>query len=245
MSKIAVAAKNLAFVYRDTPVLEDVSFDVFEGEFLGVIGPNGGGKTTLLKIILGFLQPLRGSVEVFGVSPDEAQKFMSYVPQSMQYDRQFPISVLELVLAGRLSRLGWLGQYSKQDYEAAYLALERVGLVDFARRPFGSLSGGQAQRALIARALVSQPRLLLLDEPTASVDSKAEAEIYQLLSGLRGQMTIMMVTHDLNAVISHVDRILCVQRGAYSLQPEQVCEHFAVGLYHPPLIRRSKGDVLP
>ncbi len=233
----AIDLKHLFFSYQDRLVLKDISFSVMEGEFVGIIGPNGGGKTTLLKLILGFLKPESGSVEIFGKSPYSVLKQIAYVPQTARFDRQFPISVMELVLSGRLSRLPWYGKYSAEDKKKALEALEKVDLADMQNASFGTLSGGQAQRALIARALVSEPKLLLLDEPTASVDSQAEAHIYEILEGLRGIITIMMVTHDLNAVIDHVDRVICVQNTAFVLKPEEVCQHFAIGLYHGPLIK--------
>lgn len=237
MKKNAITAEHLSFAYEKTPVLENISFSIAEKEFIGVIGPNGGGKTTLLKLIMGFLKPLAGKIEIFGESPQASRGQMAYVPQSMRFDRAFPISVLELVLSGRLSTLPWWGQFRQKDHAAALEALERVNLADFQHHPFGTLSGGQAQRALIARALISHPNLLILDEPTASVDAQAEADIYEILMSLRQQMTIVMVTHNLKAAIELFDRVLCVQRNAMFLQPKEVCEHFAIGLYHPPLVK--------
>jgi zinc transport system ATP-binding protein len=236
--KQIVQFDHVSFAYQDAPVLTDVSFRAAEGEFLGIIGPNGGGKTTLLKLILGFLKPTSGQIEVLGKPPGIATTRIAYVAQGLRFDRQFPISVMELVLSGRLSRLPWYGAYNPKDIEAADEALEKVGMSEFRHHAFGHLSGGQAQRALIARALVSDPDLLLLDEPTASVDSQAEAVIYEILKNLT--MTILMVTHDLRAAIDLVDRVLCVQGGLLSLLPQEVCEHFAIGLYHAPL--QIKGD---
>jgi zinc transport system ATP-binding protein len=233
----AVAINNLSFSYGEMSVLKDISFEIHTGHFIGVIGPNGGGKTTLLKLILGFLKPSAGTIEIFGKSPVSSRENIAYVPQSLRFDKQFPISVMELVLEGRLSHLPWYGQFRKQDKEIALQALDRVGLANLRERPFGSLSGGQAQRALIARALASEPRLLLLDEPTASVDAKAEGEIYGILKKLQGEMTIMMVTHNLQAVIELVEEVICVQHTCFTLDPQQVCEHYAFGLYHPPLIK--------
>lgn len=232
-----VDVEHLFFSYPDRSVLQDISFSVQKGEFIGIIGPNGGGKTTLLKLILGFLKPDAGSVKVFGQAPQTVSKQMAYVPQTARFDRQFPISVMELVLSGRLSRLPWHGRYSPEDYKKAVQALEKVNLAHMQEASFGTLSGGQAQRALIARALVAEPKLLLLDEPTASVDSQAEADIYSILENLRGSITILMVTHNLNAVIDRVDRVICVQNSAFVLKPEEVCQHFAIGLYHGPLIK--------
>jgi zinc transport system ATP-binding protein len=236
-----IVLENVSFSYgsQDPLVLKDVSLQVNQGDFLGIIGPNGGGKTTLLKLIMGFLKPTTGTIRVFGQPPVMARDQIAYVPQSMRFDRQFPISVLELVLAGCLSRLPWYGRYSQKDRDAALNALKRVGLADFRDASFGTLSGGQAQRALIARALVSQPKLLLLDEPTASVDAQAEADICNLLKELRGSITMLMVTHDLRSIIREVQRVICVQGEAYALKPQEVCEHFALGLYHPPLIKMN------
>lgn len=231
-----IVANDLCFAYSAAPVLSHVSFEILEGQFVGIIGPNGGGKTTLLKLLMGFLKPDSGTLKIFDKDPCDARSEIAYVPQRLPFDRLFPISVLEVVLTGRLSHLPWYGAYSARDKQLASEALEAVELSSFAHAPFGSLSGGQTQRVLIARALVSQPKLLLLDEPTSSVDVEAQAEIYRLLAKLRGKMTLAMVTHDLQTVIERVDRILCVQGVAIPLKPEEVCQHFTVGLYHTPLI---------
>jgi len=234
-----IELQNITFSYPGNPVLKDVSFEVYPGEFIGMIGPNGGGKTTLLKLILGFLKPSKGVIKVFGetVGTSSLVNRLAYVPQAVRFDRDFPISVEEVILSGLMSNLPWYGRFHAVDREAAWHALEKVGLTHLGKASFGTLSGGQAQRVLIARALVSNPTLLLLDEPTASVDSQAEADIYTLLSQLKGSMTILMVTHDLGVAIEQVGRILCVQGRVISLKPEEVCKHFAFGLYHMPLIQ--------
>lgn len=238
--KPILQVEHLSFSYQDQMVLENVNFDVSEGDFIGIIGPNGGGKTTLLKLIMGFLKPNQGTIKVFGKAPSEAMQHIGYVPQTIRLDKQFPISVLEVVLLGRLSHLPWYGRYQAEDLKAAEEVLEKIGILDLKERAFGTLSGGQAQRTLIARALVSNPELLLLDEPTASVDANAQAEIYQLLFQLNKKMTVMMVTHDLSVAIEHVKHVLCVQRTVLSLEPQEVCHHFAVGLYHAPLVTTLK-----
>lgn len=239
-----IELKHVSFSYPGTPVLRDVSFQIDSGEFIGMIGPNGGGKTTLLKLILGFLKPSYGTVNVFEESARSHLAHhhrLAYVPQSVRFDRDFPISVEEVVLSGLISHLPWYGRFRQTERHAAQEALEKIGLLHLANSAFGTLSGGQAQRVLIARALVSKPDLLLLDEPTASVDSRAEADIYALLNQLKGGMTILMVTHDLGAAIEQVGRILCVQGSVISLKPEEVCQHFAFGLYHNPLIQPSSS----
>lgn len=237
----AVSAKHLSFSYGSAPVLTNVSFEIRDKEFIGLFGPNGGGKTTLLKLIMGFLKPSSGTLRVFEQRPTSARNLMAYVPQRMPFDPLFPISVMEVVLTGRLRQLSWWGTYSLADKQAALEALEKVELPDIAHKPFGSLSGGQAQRVLIARALASEPRLLLLDEPTSSVDVDAQQDIYEILEELRSHITLVMVTHDLQTVIQRVERVLCVQSEVITLQPEQVCEHFAAGLYHRPLIEIQKS----
>jgi zinc transport system ATP-binding protein len=231
----AIRCEHLSFGYDDQLILNNISFSIQKGEFIGIIGPNGGGKSTLLKLILGFLKPSSGELDVF------CEK-IAYVPQNMKFDRHFPISALEVVLQGRLSQLSWHGKFSQVDIEKGLQALARVGLADLADRPFGTLSGGQQQRVLIARALSSEPTLLLLDEPTANLDPEAEKETFAILRSLRNGMTILMVTHDLQIAIDEVDRILVVQRGLISYSPKEVCEHYALGLYHPPLLNIGKSS---
>lgn len=236
----AIEIEGLDFTYNEQNVLSKISLAVQEGEFLGIIGPNGGGKTTLLKLLLGFFRPELGRIEVFGKSPKEMQFLMGYVPQSFHFDKIFPLTVLDLVLQGLLRELPWYGRFRKKEIEKAKEALKRVGLAGFEERRFGSLSGGQAQRAIIARALVSEPKILILDEPTANVDAHAEGLIYSLLRELKGKVTILMVTHDLTAVVNEVDRVFCVQRVGTLLTREQVCQHYAIGVYHPP--HQIKGE---
>ncbi len=233
---MVIKSNNLFFQYEETPVLENVSFVIAPGEFVGIFGPNGGGKTTLLKLLLGFLKPQKGSLEILGGSPKIAREKMGYVPQISHLDRQFPITVLEVVMMGCLDKSPW-HSYTKDAKEKARAALAEVGMLDFHDHSFGTLSGGQAQRVLIARALVSKPTILLLDEPTASVDASAEESIYKLLEHLKGTMTIIMVTHDLQVMLQKVDRFICVHRDVTSYSQAQVCDHFAQGLYHPPLKR--------
>lgn len=231
-----IEAENLCFSYGDDTIFSNISFDIADGEFIGIIGPNGGGKSTLLRLILGFLHPEKGRLSVFGKGPGNARFQMAYVPQNMRFDKHFPISVLDLVLQGRLFHLPWYGIWKKHDIKKAMLALEHVKLAHLKDRPFGTLSGGEQQRALIARALVSDPKILVLDEPTANVDHNAEKTILELLSSLQNKMTILLVTHDLQTAIDQVSRVLCVQREVVSYSPKEICEHYALGLYHPPLL---------
>jgi len=231
-----IECQNVCFSYGDYHALHDVTFQVKSGEFIGIIGPNGGGKTTLLKLLMGFLEPEHGVIRLFGEEPSKGRRRVGYVPQNLKYDKKFPLSVRELVFSGVLSRLSWFGRFKAEDRRRVDEALKEVGLLELARRPIGTLSGGEFQRALIARALVAEPELLFLDEPTANVDAKAEAEIYRLLKELSQKRTILMVTHDLKASIELVDRVLCVEGTVSSFKAADVCEHFALGLYHAPLV---------
>lgn len=233
---MTIDVKDISFSRDKTSILEHINLTVKQGEFIGIFGPNGGGKTTFLKLLLGLLKPQRGSIQIFGENPESARSRMGYVPQAKLFDLQFPITVLEVVLMGLLSK----GSYSKASKQKARVALERMKLGDKENQPFGTLSGGQAQRVLIARALVGEPEILLLDEPTVSIDAEAEKNIYELLDELKGKITILMVTHDLQPITAKAERLLCIQKKLTIYLPKEVCEHFALGLYHPPLIQPSK-----
>lgn len=208
----AVELADVWFAYNGVVVLEGINLTVGPNDFLSIIGPNGGGKTTLLKVIAGLVKPVRGTVKVFGQSPAHAGNLIGYVPQAGHFDRDFPISVFEVVIMGRLGKAGLGRRFGKKDREKAFWALETVALEEFRDRPLGSLSGGQQQRAFIARALVSEPKLLLLDEPTAGVDAPRQTEFYALLQKLKREMAIILVTHDIGAVSKYVDKIACLNR---------------------------------
>ena len=237
-----ITVDNVNFAYKNDLILKNISFQIQPGEYVGIIGPNGGGKTTLLKLLMGFLQPTSGHISLFGQSPKQARPQIAYVPQNQRFDPRFPISVLEVVLGGTLRNSSLFGRYSRKKQQHAIAALEQVGLVGIESQAFSQLSGGQAQRVLIARALVSDPKLLLLDEPTANVDTETQQQIFDLIQTLHPHVTVLMVTHDLPTIIKQVQRVLCVQTELFSLQPEKVCEHFAIGLYHTPLIKNRQTD---
>lgn len=212
MSECAVEFSSVSFGYGDAPVLIDVDFSIRHHDFVGIVGPNGGGKTTLLKLLLGLIEPQAGTVSVLGLPPSRARRRLGYVPQQFAYDVAFPISVLDVVLMGRLGVGNLVGPYRPADVEDARIHLEQVGLADLTHRDFSAMSGGQRQRALIARALVSHPEMLILDEPTASLDAQAEANVHELLDELHRTMTIIMVTHDFSFVSHSVETVLCVNR---------------------------------
>ncbi|MBN2299427.1 MAG: metal ABC transporter ATP-binding protein [Deltaproteobacteria bacterium] len=207
-----IELENVYFTYNSTDVLENVDLVVCEKDFISIVGPNAGGKTTILKLILGLIKPTKGVVRVFGNSPVKARPRIGYMPQHTSLDSMFPVSVLDVVLMGRLGTGTRFGFYHQADKEAAEDALKRVELYDIRHRPFSDLSGGQSQRVLIARAIVSGPELLLLDEPTSNVDIAVETQLYDLLNQLNDNMTIVLVTHDLGFVSSYVKNVACVNR---------------------------------
>jgi zinc transport system ATP-binding protein len=207
----AILVQNLTFTYGGPPVLQDVNLTIEGAHLTCIVGPNGGGKTTLLKIILGLLRPDSGTVRVFGESPVRARKRIGYTPQHLQFDPKFPISVMDVVLMGRLGRrLG--GAFTRGDRAAAQEALESLGLLEHASELFSDLSGGLRQRVLIARSLASKPELLLLDEPMANVDAVVEARLAEILRRLAAQLPVVMVSHDLGFVSNVVDSVICVNR---------------------------------
>ncbi len=207
----AIDIQGLSFRYDDRQILKDVNLTVRPYDSICVVGPNGGGKTTLIKLIIGLLSPDAGTIKIFGKRPDEAHQLIGYVPQFAQYDRQFPITVQEVVCMGRMGK-SFTGRYSKKDKEKTLEALGEVGLADLVDRSFSALSGGQRQRVLIARALASGGEILILDEPTANIDRESETHLFDLLRELNKRMTIVMVTHDVGFASSFFTRIACVNR---------------------------------
>jgi zinc transport system ATP-binding protein len=199
--------------YSKKWVLEAISLECLPGEILGIVGPNGGGKTTLLKVILGVLEPERGSAKLFGNPPDKHNRLgLGYLPQISQADRSFPVSVLDVVLMGFYKRIGILQRVGQNTRNHAMDLLSQVNMAAHAKRPFGHLSGGQQQRVNIARALASRPRLLVLDEPSTGVDTVAQEDFYELLAALRDEqnMSVIMVSHDIGAITNHADRVACL-----------------------------------
>jgi len=227
--------ENVTIAYYGRPALESVNLEVRRGEFLGIIGPNGGGKTTLLRTILGLLRPTAGKVIVLGQSPEQARSRIGYVPQTSIFERHFPIDVWDVVMMGRLSRLGMFKRPSDSDRAKVKEVLDFVGLYDLRKRKIGSLSGGQIQKAMVARAIVGEPELLLLDEPTSSFDVQSEKNLYGLLSSLNARMTILMVSHDIGAVSSHVTTLACLNRRLYHHGPKELQPQVIESVYGCPV----------
>lgn len=226
---------NITFSYQRIPILDRINLSVFPGECIGIFGPNGGGKTTLLKLLMGFLTPQRGSLQIFSGSPIQMRHRIGYVPQVHRIDSDFPITVAELIALGNSPKHRCVGRIQERDREQADHWMQQLGLLAHRHKSYGELSGGLAQRALLARALISNPDLLLLDEPTANIDVESLSLFFRTLASFKGKKTILLVTHDLKAVIQHADRLCCVKGDLTFFSPAEICEHFAIGLYHSPL----------
>ncbi len=212
MQPNVIEVEHVWFSYQGAPVLADVNLLLPKGEFLGIIGPNGGGKTTLLKLMLGVLKPDKGRIRVLGQEPSIASRKVGYVPQDTGFNRGFPISVIDVALMGRLSRSRLGTRYSQEDREKVEHILERVGMLEYSKRPIGKLSGGQRQRVFIARALATEPEILFLDEPTASVDPDFRTDLYDILNELNKEVTMVVITHDIGVVSRYMKSIACVNK---------------------------------
>ena len=236
MSKNAIIEiRDMWAGYENEAVLENINFTIYENDFIGLIGPNGGGKTTLIYVLLGLVEPFQGQVRIKGLPVKEGRKYIGYVPQLVEFDRQFPINVWDVVQMGRLGMKGLLRRYSKNDDFQVELALRQVELLDQRKKPIGELSGGQRQRVYIARALASEPEVLILDEPTSNVDARVSNSIFELLNRLNENMTIMMITHDMSAVSSYTKTIGCINRTLHYHGGKELTEEMIQATYQCPV----------
>ncbi|GAB6933140.1 metal ABC transporter ATP-binding protein [Calditerricola satsumensis] len=215
--KPVVDVQNVSFSYGDRLVLEDVNLTVERGAFVGLVGPNGGGKSTLIKLILGLLKPDRGEIRLFGQPLERFRAWtkIGYVSQKANsFNSGFPATVFEVVAMGLFGKMGLFKWMGKREKEKVYQTLEWVGMAEYARQPIGKLSGGQQQRVFIARALVADPELLILDEPTVGVDEQSVAQFFALLASMRRELglTLLLVSHDIGAITSMVDRVACLNK---------------------------------
>lgn len=221
---------------RGRTILEAVSLAIHSGEFYAIIGPNGGGKTTLLRVILGLLAPCRGEVRIGGSTDPAMRKDLGYVPQFRSFDFDYPITVREMVLSGRLGRIARRPRrYGAEDRARTEEALDTMGIADLADRQIRNLSGGEQQRAIIARALVGDPKALLLDEPTVYVDAPTETQFYEILDGLRDRMAIILVTHDIGVLPGHVTRVACLNRRLYTHDTDEITPDMIEAAYRCPV----------
>ena len=234
-----IELKNVSFSYsvECKPALENVTLTIPRGEFASIVGPNGGGKSTLIKLILGLLKPQTGSIKLFGEAPEKTRYRVGYAPQQAKVDYHFPINVQDVVLAGRFGARTEKGtrtffRFNRDNKARAIAALEKMGVADLRRKSFGDLSGGQRQRVLIARALCCEPELLILDEPTNNVDPSSAKKFYELLAELHKSVTILMASHDLSVVSQLVDSVVCVNRVVQSHPTEAFTGDLVRDLYH-------------
>jgi len=208
----ALELRDVWLSFSRQVALEAVTLTLERGGFLGIIGPNGAGKSVLLKILLGLMRPDRGTVRVFGRSPEQSRGLVAYVPQYARFDTAFPIQVLDVVSMGRMGARGAFGRARSEDRARAMAALEQLDVARLAQRQIGELSGGQLQRVLIARALVLDAPLLLLDEPTANLDAHIAGELYELLRGLTPERSVVLVGHDIGVMYRYVGSVACLNR---------------------------------
>ncbi len=216
MKSPIIRLENVTVRYHNIAVLESINIDINTGDFLAVLGPNGGGKTTLLKVILGLIEPDEGSIRIFGDPVAELNKHrqnIGYVPQISSADQNFPAKVKDVVMMGRYGKIGLFKRPGRIDKKAVESAMERIKILDIADVPVSRLSGGQRQRVFLARALATEPEILILDEPTTGVDSMTSESLYELLHELHDKnITILIVSHDIGVVASHVTSITCLNK---------------------------------
>ena len=232
-----IRIKDLAIGYEgEPPVVSHINLTIKEQDYIGVIGPNGGGKTTFIRTLTGALAPLAGSLVY------KKGLRMGYLPQTKSIDKSFPLSVTDAVLSGLMAEKGVFGRYGKADRERAVALLNEIGVGRLAKRTIGGLSGGELQRVLLCRALISEPQLLILDEPTTFVDNKFEKELYELLAELNKRMAIIMVSHDLGTISRYVKSIVCINR-CFHYHPSNVITPEQLRDYDCPIQLISHGTV--
>lgn len=217
-----IQVRNLWVNYEQDSVLQGINLSVYHQDYIGIIGPNGGGKSTFFKVLLGLISPQKGEVKILGKSVKQGRKYIGYVPQIMQFDAAFPIKVGDVVRMGRLGKGRLLRRLGKRDEAIVERALNQVGLFDLRDRALSELSGGQRQRAYIARALATEPKILLLDEPTANLDQDVSTTLYELLHQLNEFVTILMISHDISAVSSYVKTVGCLNRKLHYHNSNQI-----------------------
>lgn len=241
--KTLIQLEKIHAGYHGKVVLKSVNFTIKEQDFIGVIGPNGGGKTTLLKVILGLLPPISGKVHYF-LADDKRdfRKYLGYLPQQSTIDKKFPISVREVVLSGLISGKSFLKRYTKKDFILADKTLEKSGLREIMDQPVGELSGGQLQRVFLARAIISSPRLLILDEPDTFVDNRFEHELYEHLKELNQEIAILLVSHDVGTISSYIKTIACVNEHVH-YHASNMISNEQLKIYNCPIDIITHGKV--
>jgi zinc transport system ATP-binding protein len=235
VNNVVIDIDNVSFNYGAVSVLENISLKIYEDEFIGIIGPNAGGKSTLLKLILGLLKPSKGVISKFKYDGKALINNIGYVSQHSTFPRDFPITVGEVVMMGHIGTSSKFFHYSKKEIELAKQAMQKLEIQDIEKRKIGELSGGQLQRVLIARELVCQPEILILDEPTSNVDMRIEEDIFSLLKNYSEHMTIIVVSHDIAFISSYVDRVACLNKTLVCHSTESISGKMIEELYDVPV----------
>lgn len=234
---------NIVAGYDNKIVLHDISLDIWENDFLGIIGPNGGGKTTLLKIILGLLKPKSGSVRYFDGEKEVSSLKIGYLPQMNKIDKKFPISVREVVLSGLMAEKPRFRDFTAEQKQRAEEVIAQMGLQELAKRAIGDLSGGQLQRVLLGRSMVSRPKVLILDEPNSYVDKRFESHFYNLLEEISKESSIILVSHDIGTVLSMVKNIACVNETLHYHSGADISAEWLENKYACPIELVGHGDL--
>jgi zinc transport system ATP-binding protein len=232
MTQAQISIENLSFSYDSTPILENCNLEFKKNGTYLIIGPNGGGKSTLLNLILSLLKPTTGTIKIEGQDSKNFRHRIGFVPQNISFDPLFPINIFEFVLMGALSKLTFFGNYKKQERNKALSLLKTMGILDLKNKSIAEVSGGQRQRALLARALMNDPDILIFDEATSHLDPTASQFIWDFLHDLNGKKTILMVSHEIPKSIDMIDQVICVQKHIEIIKKDKICEHFAMGVYH-------------
>lgn len=233
----SIEIKDLDVNYGNINVLKNLSVNIKHNEFVGIIGPNGGGKTTLLKAILGLVKPVKGSVSI------NKDSLIGYVPQYSQFDRTFPIEVIDVILMGKLpKKIKWFSTISNEDKKQAESIMKDLGIYELKNRQIGKLSGGQLQKVLIARALVADPQIFILDEPTSNIDTNSKKDIFRILKKLNNNKTILIVSHDLEELAKYIDSIICVNKTVQYIGREYQVTNKMIEKFYNNL--SSKGELV-
>lgn len=247
MNKVLKIANLCAGYGKDNQVLNGVNLTVYENDFLGIIGPNGGGKTTLLKSVMGLVEPFSGQITFYKNGQPTDKVNIGYMPQINQVDKKFPISVREVISSGLTQPRGLFGRYSSRQKKKVVDVAQQMGLQDFLSRPIGQLSGGQLQRVLLGRSIVDEPDILILDEPNSYVDKKFESDFYKILLEINKNTAIILVSHDIGSVVSLVKNIACVNEGLHYHEGTNISSEWLEKAYSYPIdiIGHSPVNGLP
>ena len=237
-----IQIRSLSAGYNSKVVLKNINLDIYKKDFLGLIGPNGSGKTTLLKVILGLLPSLSGDIQFYFTGTEKRSSHIGYLPQLSMFDKKFPITVQEVVMSGLISRKGLFRFFNRNDAEKTWHMLDKMGVYPLRNHPIGDLSGGQMQRVFLARALISSPEILILDEPNTFVDKNVEKSLFEILKELNKSIAIILVSHDLGMISSYVKTIACLSDTLYYHESNEITQEL-LDNYKCPIDLITHGDI--